>query len=61
MKFVKEYIITVDETKPDIMGSVPLMEPPKELIRCKNCKRRLECDYWLENGDNWFCADGERR
>lgn len=32
-----------------------------ELIRCKDCKHRLECDYWIENGDDWFCADGERK
>lgn len=32
-----------------------------ELIRCKDCKRHLECNYWIENGDDWFCADGERR
>ncbi len=30
-----------------------------ELIRCKDCKHRLECDYWIEHGDDWFCADGE--
>ena len=29
-------------------------------VRCKDCKHRLECDYWIENGDDWFCADGER-
>ena len=68
---VKEYIIKVDKSKHDIMGSVPLMEPPKELIRCKECK------YWRKlllnrGGDsachadnpirvsnqNWFCGDG---
>jgi len=32
----------------------------EEVVRCKDCKRHLECDYWIENGDNWFCADGER-
>lgn len=31
-----------------------------EVVRCKDCKHRLECDYWIENGDYWFCADGER-
>ena len=31
-----------------------------ELVRCKDCKRHFECDYWLESGDDWFCADGER-
>lgn len=32
-----------------------------ELIRCKDCKHHLECNYWIENGDDWFCADGERK
>lgn len=32
-----------------------------EIVRCKDCKHRLECDYWIENGDDWFCADVERR
>ena len=71
---MKEYIIKVDVSKPDIMGSMPLMEPAKELIRCK------ECRYWRklllnQSGDgacradnpimvsnqNWYCADGERK
>lgn len=30
------------------------------VVRCKDCKRHLECDYWIENGDDWYCADGER-
>ena len=29
------------------------------VVHCKDCKHRLECDYWIENGDDWFCADGE--
>lgn len=36
-------------------------EPIKELIWCKDCKHRLECDYWVDNGDDWFCANGERK
>ena len=32
-----------------------------QIVRCKDCKHRLECDYWIENGDDWFCADGKRR
>ena len=38
VKFMKEYIIKVDEDKKDIMGNCPLVEKPKELIRCKDCK-----------------------
>ena len=30
-----------------------------EVVRCKNCKHRLKCDYWLEKGDDWYCGDGE--
>ena len=64
---MKEYIITVDESKPDIMGSVPLIEPPKELIRCKDCRKHgdIACPLWtdaveFETDDDWFCADGEK-
>lgn len=46
----REYIIKVDDTKTDIMGSTPLEEPPMELIRCKDCRKRWE----------WFCElDGK--
>ena len=31
-----------------------------EVVRCKDCKHHLECDYWIENGDNWFCADAKK-
>lgn len=34
---IHEYIIKVDDTKTDIMGGTPLEEPPKELVRCKDC------------------------
>lgn len=40
----------------------------KELIRCKDCKHynkeRKWCNYLSEmydQGEEWFCADGERR
>ena len=68
---MKEYIIKVDDSKPDIDGSMPLMDKPKELIRCKDCK------YWrklllnrdgygachadnpiMASNPNWFCGDG---
>ena len=38
-------------------GCVLDMHP---LVLCKDCKKHLECDNWIENGDEWFCADGER-
>ena len=71
-----EYIIKVDEDKKDIMGNCPLVEKPKELIRCKDCKHwsaeRIndfnKCRRWINVGvknfatiGEWFCADGERR
>ena len=31
------------------------------IVRCKDCKHHLECDYWIEHGDDWFCADGKRK
>ena len=37
---IKEYIIKIDEDqdKKDIHGGYPLIEPPLELVRCKDCK-----------------------
>lgn len=37
-----------------------------ELIRCKDCKHYNHEKKWCQhimsaNGDDWFCADGERR
>ena len=68
---MKEYIIKVDDSKPDVMGSVPLMDKPKELVRCVDCKHfndmkcsypeRGTCDLWhMLHWGEWFCADGER-
>ena len=37
-----------------------IAEEQEPVVRCKVCKHRLECDYWIENGDDWFCADGKR-
>ena len=47
----------------EILGYQP-DEKPKDLVevvRCKDCKHHLECDYWIEKGDDWFCADGKRK
>lgn len=60
---IREYIIKVDEDKKDIMGDCPLVEKPKELVRCKDCKYHDEedgknfCDCG-DRPDDWFCADG---
>ena len=43
-----------------IRDALALLKDQPEIIRCRDCKRRLECDYWIENGDEWFCADGKR-
>ena len=56
-----EYIIKVDNSKKDIMGNSPLIEPPIELVRCKDCKHAeigtdrhgeqyVECQYHYEEG-----------
>lgn len=73
---MKEYIIKVDDSKPDAMGSVPLMDKPKELVRCVDCKhgclmasgKVYMCESPEQNKKicvhvhkpDWFCADGER-
>lgn len=65
----REYIIKVDEDKKDIMGDCPLVEKPKELVRCDDCgysfcegfvHERLYCEKHPELGEikgDWFCAD----
>jgi hypothetical protein len=59
---IKEYIVKItDDVIPDAFARFEEeYSPEQELIRCKECKRHLECDYWIENGDDWFCADGKR-
>ena len=60
-----------------IQGGKPDWCPIKELVRCKDCKNRYDsmlCPIALiadllhdtrvfqyKVGDDWFCADGERR
>jgi len=66
---MKEYIIKVDEDKKDIMGDCPLVEKPKELVRCRDCKHKEESvspswEAWCNRlhcgcDNDWFCADGE--
>lgn len=70
---IHEYIIKVDEDKKDIMGNCPLVDKPRELVRCKDCKNQ-DPDrfndgsnrYVCRKGhgwkpDDWYCADGKRR
>jgi hypothetical protein len=66
---MKEYIIKVDDSKTDFMGGHPLLDKPKELIRCKDCVNR-ECDGRAGmvvcgiTGEShsrlFFCGYGER-
>ena len=49
------------EAYQNILTDAIAMLKEQELVRCKDCKHHLECDYWLENGNDWFCADGERQ
>lgn len=75
---IKEYIIKIDEdqSKKDIHGGYPLIEPPFELVRCKDCKywsaERIndfnKCRRWINVGvknfatmGDWFCGDGKRK
>lgn len=57
---IHEYIIKVDDTKADIMGGIPLEEPPKELVRCPECVYKKNC-ISTENGvePDGFCKWGE--
>lgn len=62
---MKEYIIKIGD-EPDIMGNYPLTEKAKELVRCKDCRKRgtVMCHLWFNSPipkDSWFCADGERK
>jgi len=61
---MKEYIIKIDESRTDIMGATYLLEQPKELIRCKDCRDYMTaycvCDDCCVS-DDWFCPAGKRR
>lgn len=62
---MKEYIIKIGD-EPDIMGNYPLTEKAKELVRCKDCRKRRTpmCRMYFSGSrpsDTWFCKDGERK
>ena len=42
----------------NVVAELPIIQHP-EIVMCKDCRYHLECDYWIEHGDNWFCADGK--
>ena len=62
---IREYIIKISD---EVMEN-ELADSPKELVRCKDCKRRgsYDCpvyvggDEMCSEPDDWYCADGERK
>ena len=63
---MKEDIIKIGD-EPDIMGDYALKEKPKELVRCKDCKKSNSWECWqyffgrIKIPEDWYCADGERK
>jgi len=55
---MKEYILEWDRE-----GTVNLLitSDPQELVRCKDCRFREECNQKMAYDPDWFCADGIRR
>ena len=62
---MKEYIIKVDDPSERAWDGSRKVFETKELIRCKDCKKREICratNIWaVVPDDNWFCADGEKK
>lgn len=58
---LKEQKSVIEALKSDLDETLAVLGKQAEIVRCKNCKHHLECDYWIENGDDWFCADGKRK
>lgn len=60
---IREYIIKISD---EVMEN-EIADSPKELVRCKDCKKRNSWECWqyffgrLNIPDEWFCADGERK
>ena len=65
-----EYIITVDETKTDYDGNVPI-SAKREIVRCRDCyfSDEIEGGYWCDRftcgkelvTPNGYCKWGVRR
>ena len=47
---MKELIIKIDEEKMDIEGNAPLVDRPKELVRCKDCGYSLFKEGMVQPG-----------
>ena len=64
---MKEYIIKVDDPSERAWDGSRKVFETKELVRCKDCKHyeyAIGCKKWHDvctGGDDWFCADGERK
>ena len=47
--------------------ALELLKAQPDVVRCKNCKfwhDPISCQMYsegMETGEDWFCADGERR
>ena len=56
----KNFLRTIDET-------IILLKEQEAVVRCKDCKKRYtvlciqEEAGNINNQDEWFCADGERK
>lgn len=53
-------IETVTECFLDEKGCAPTVDAV-EVVRCKDCEHKSYCYGRTPWGDNWFCADGERK
>lgn len=48
----------------EITDELPHLKLMTELVRCKDCKWYSDdycCQFGDDYGDDWYCADGERR
>ena len=55
---MKEYILEWDR---EGTGNLLITSDPQELVRCKDCRFREECNQKMAYDPDWFCADGIRR
>ena len=35
-------------------------ERPRELVRCKDCRKNMMCELTIDKPRDWFCADGKK-
>ena len=64
---MKEFVMQETEEMTTFGSVWKRYEPVAELVRCKDCKKRYtvlciqEEAGNINNQDDWFCADGERK